>query len=82
MSDFARTSDNMHLFMQIAAGFLSTKYSCLGIPICGIELEERRTGFGIWDLGFGIWGLGFGCQGPAAGKEQEPHCLKPLLSVL
>lgn len=59
MSDFARTSDNMHLFMQIAAGFISTKHSCLGIPICGIELEEKR--------------MGFGCQGPAVGKEQEPH---------
>lgn len=57
MSDFARTSDIMHLLMQIAAGFISTNPRAWEFLF--VELEKKR--------------MGFGCQGPAAGKEQEPH---------
>jgi len=56
MSDFARTSDSMHLFMQIIVGFICTKYTCLRTPICGVKLHSERKK------------ITFGCQGHAVGK--------------
>lgn len=61
MSDFARTSDSMHLFMQIAVGFICTKYTCLRTLICGVEPHSEREK------------IAFGCQVQAGWEELEPN---------